>query len=82
MSIYTITSPIMGIFYRAGAPGEAPLVEVGQKVSASDIVCLIESMKIFTELRTEKAGTVKQILVEDEEPVMKNQALVEIEIDD
>lgn len=79
---YTITSPVMGIFYRAAAPGEEPLVEVGQKINTSNIVCMIESMKIFTELRPEKAGIIKKILVENEEPVMKNQALIDVEITD
>ena len=77
---YTVTSPVMGTFYRASAPGEKPLVEVGQKVNAADVVCMIESMKIFTELRADQPGTVKKILVENEEPVMKNQELIEIEI--
>jgi biotin carboxyl carrier protein len=52
---YKVTSPVMGTFYRASAPGEKPLVEVGQKVNASDVVCMIESMKIFTELRADQA---------------------------
>ena len=77
---YTVKSPVMGTFYRASAPGEKPLVEVGQKVNASDVVCMIESMKIFTELRADQAGIVKKLLVEDEEPIMKNQELIEIEI--
>ena len=79
--IYKVTSPLMGTFYRASAPGEKPLVEVGQKVKASGVVCVIESMKIFTELRADQGGTVKNILIDDEEPVMKNQELIEIEID-
>lgn len=77
--IYTITSPVMGTFYRSSAPGEKALVEEGQAVTTSDIVCMIESMKIFTELRSEQSGIVKKVLVENEEPVMKNQALIEIE---
>jgi acetyl-CoA carboxylase biotin carboxyl carrier protein len=80
LKVYTVKSPVMGTFYRASAPGEKPLVEVGQKVKASDMVCMIESMKIFTELRADQAGIVKKLLVEDEEPVMKNQELIEIEI--
>jgi acetyl-CoA carboxylase biotin carboxyl carrier protein len=80
LKVYTVNSPVMGTFYRASAPGEKPLVEVGQQVNAADVVCMIESMKIFTELRADQAGVVKQILVEDEEPVMKNQELIEIEI--
>ena len=77
---YKIISPVMGTFYRASAPGKKPLVEVGQKVNASDVVCMIESMKIFTELRADQPGKVIKILVENEEPVMKNQELIEIEI--
>ena len=77
---YKITSPLMGTFYKASAPGEKPLVEVGQKVKAADVVCVIESMKIFTELRADQGGTVIKILADDEEPVMKNQELIEIEI--
>ena len=80
-NLYTVKSPVMGTFYRASAPGQKPLVEVGQQVNASDVVCMIESMKIFTELRADRAGVVIKILVEDEEPVMKNQELIEIEID-
>jgi len=79
-SIYTVTSPLMGTFYRTSNPDEEPLVKEGQHIEASSVVCIIESMKIFTELRTEKSGLVKSILVENEEPVMKNQALIEIEV--
>ena len=78
--IYIVKSPVMGTFYRASAPGAKPLAEVGQRVEAADLVCMIESMKIFTELRADQAGIVKKFLVEDEEPVMKNQELIEIEI--
>ena len=77
---YKITSPLMGIFYKASAPGEKPLVEIGQRIKAADVVCIIESMKIFTELRADQRGTVIKIFVEDEDPVMKNQELIEIEI--
>lgn len=75
---YVVTSPVMGTFYRSAAPGEPSLVEEGQKISEGDMVCIIESMKIFTELRSEKSGTVGKILVDNEEAVMKNQALIEI----
>jgi acetyl-CoA carboxylase biotin carboxyl carrier protein len=77
---YNIKSPLMGTFYSAPGPGEKPYVEVGQQVNASDVVCVIESMKVFTELRTDKGGFIKTILVENEELVMKNQDLIEIEI--
>jgi acetyl-CoA carboxylase biotin carboxyl carrier protein len=69
----------MGTFYRASAPGQPPVIEVGEKINASDMVCVIESMKIFTEIRSEYAGVVKEFLVENEEPVMKKQELIVIE---
>ncbi len=78
-TVHTVVAPLMGTFYRAAAPGEPPLVEVGQVVAAGDFVCVLESMKIFTELRTNCAGRVKAILLENEDAVMKNQPLIEIE---
>mgnify|MGYP001552972590 CR=1 FL=1 len=80
-TIHKVVSPLMGTFYRSPDPDADPFVRVGQTVNPGDVVCVIESMKIFTELRTEKAGTIKSILVEDEDAVMKNQALIEIEAD-
>ncbi|THB80665.1 MAG: hypothetical protein D3926_05895 [Desulfobacteraceae bacterium] len=77
--IYEVKSPLMGTFYRASAPGAPALVEIGQKIEASDIVCVIESMKIFTELRAEKGGVIKEILADNEEMVMKNQVLIRVE---
>lgn len=79
--IHIITSPVMGTFYRASAPDKPPLVEPNQSVKSEDVVCMIESMKIFTEIQSGRVGVVKKILVENEEPVMKNQALIEIEVD-
>ncbi len=76
---YEVLSPLMGTFYRASSPGNPPLVEAGQKINTSDILCVIESMKIFTELRSEYPGVVKEILVENEDPVMKKQTLMIIE---
>lgn len=70
----------MGTFYQAAGPDEPPLVSVGRSVSVGDVVCIIESMKIFTELRAEKAGTVSAILAENEDAVMKGQALIEIAV--
>lgn len=77
---YKIISPLMGTFYKSSAPGEKPFVEIGQRIKAADVVCVIESMKIFTELRADQGGTVTKIFLDDEDPVMKNQELIEIEI--
>ena len=81
-NIYQVTSPVMGIFYGAPEPGAEPFVCEGQHVQGGDVVCVIESMKIFTQIKTEKSGVVKQVLVENEAMVTKNQALVEIETEE
>ena len=77
---YKITAPLAGTFYRAPSPEEPPFAELGRKINAGDVVCIIESMKVFTELRTEQGGIVRDILVEDEDAVMRNQEIIEIEI--
>lgn len=78
---YSVVSPLMGTFYRASDPDAPPLVKEGQTVAAGEVVCIIESMKIFTEIKTEKAGTVKAILFDDEDMVMKDQVVIEIEVE-
>ena len=79
-SIYTVQSPVMGIYYSAAGPDAEPFVNPGDHVKAGEVVCVIESMKIFTNIKTAQSGVVKQILVGNEEMVMKNQALIEIKV--
>mgnify|MGYP003573655788 CR=1 FL=1 len=55
-------------------------MEIGQRVNNDDVVGVIESMKVFTELKANQPGTVTRIMVENEDLVMKNQALIEINI--
>jgi acetyl-CoA carboxylase biotin carboxyl carrier protein len=78
--VYKVTAPLAGTFYFAPSPEDPPFVEVGQKVKTGDVVCIVESMKVFTEIRTERSGTVVNVLVMDEDPVRKEQALIEIEV--
>jgi acetyl-CoA carboxylase biotin carboxyl carrier protein len=73
-----VISPLAGTFYKAPAPDEAPFVEIGQKVGKGDVVCIVESMKVFMEIRSEVSGIVKNILVEDEDAVLKGQDLIEL----
>lgn len=74
-----VRAPNLGTFYRAPKPGAAPYVSVGQKVDADTEVCLIEVMKLFTNVLAGVAGTVRQILVEDSELVEYDQPLFLIE---
>ena len=70
-----VHSPIVGTFYRASSPDAEPFVQVGQKVSSGQTLCIIEAMKIMNEIESDQAGTIVKILVEDGQPVEYNQPL-------
>jgi acetyl-CoA carboxylase biotin carboxyl carrier protein len=72
---HVVKSPMVGTFYRASAPGAAPLIEVGQSVSVGDRLCIIEAMKLMNEIESDAAGAVKAILVENGQPVEFGQPL-------
>jgi acetyl-CoA carboxylase biotin carboxyl carrier protein len=74
-----VRAPMLGTFYRASAPGESPFVEVGDKVSATDTVCLVEVMKLFNSVKAGVAGTVVSILADNATMVEFDQALVIID---
>jgi len=74
-----IESPIVGTFYRSAAPGAEALVKVGQKVDADTTVCIVEAMKVMNEIKAEKTGTIKEILVENGQPVEFGQPLFILE---
>ena len=71
----TINSPMVGTFYRAPSPGAKPFADVGQKVKAGDTVCIIEAMKLLNEIETEYDGVIKEMLVENGQPVEFGQPL-------
>ena len=70
---------MIGVFYRAPEPGAPPFVEVGDPVAAGQTLCLLEAMKLFNELKSESAGVVRAIHVENGEPVEFGQLLFELE---
>ncbi len=76
-----ITSPMVGTFYRAPAPDEAPFVEAGDRVRSGQVVCIIEAMKLMNEIESEVSGQVTEILVENGEPVEYGQALMRVRPD-
>ncbi len=75
----TIDSPMVGTFYEAASPTSAPFVAVGQSVSVGDTLCIIEAMKMLNQIESEKSGIIKEILVENEQPVEFGQPLFVIE---
>ena len=72
---YIVKSPMVGTFYRSSAPGAPAFVEVGKEVKEGDTLCIIEAMKLLNEIDTDKGGVVKQILVENGQPVEFGQPL-------
>ena len=64
-----IKSPMVGTYYKAPEPGAEPYVKVGTRVSAGQTVCIIEAMKIMNEIEAEISGVVREICVEDTQPV-------------
>lgn len=74
-----VTSPIVGTFYSASAPGKPPYVKVGDTVSTGDVLFIIESMKLMNEVTSEFSGKVAEILVKDGQPVEFGQPIMRIE---
>ncbi len=72
---HVVKSPMVGTFYRASAPGKPPFVEVGSTVKEGDTLCIIEAMKLLNEIDADASGVIKQILVENGQPVEFGQPL-------
>jgi acetyl-CoA carboxylase biotin carboxyl carrier protein len=76
---HVVKSPMVGTFYRSPSPGAASFIELGQTVKPGDTLCIIEAMKLLNEVEAEVGGIVKQILVENGQPVEYGQPLFIIE---
>ena len=74
-----IKSPMVGTFYRAPSPGSKAFVDVGDRVSAGDTLCIVEAMKILNQIESEVSGVVKKILVENGQAVEYGQPMFAIE---
>ena len=73
--VETIDSPIVGTFYLSPTPEAAPFVKVGDTVTPDTVVCIIEAMKVMNEIKAEKSGVIKEILVSNATPVEYGQSL-------
>ena len=78
-NLLEVTAPIVGTLYAAPSPDAPDFVKVGDKVQAGTVLCIIEAMKLMNEIEAEVSGTVREILVENEEPVEYGQALFRLE---
>jgi acetyl-CoA carboxylase biotin carboxyl carrier protein len=73
-----VKSPMVGTFYRAPSPENKPFADIGTKVIESNVVCIIEAMKIMNEIQAETKGTIVEILVENGQPVEYGQRLFKV----
>ena len=73
-----ITSPMVGTFYRAAAPGEDPFVELGSKINVGQTICILEAMKLMNEIESEFNAEIVEILVENGTPVEFGQVLMRV----
>ncbi len=73
-----VTSPMVGTFYRASAPGEDPFVEIGSQITVGQTICILEAMKLMNEIESEFNAEIVEILVENGTPVEFGQVLMRI----
>ncbi|MBI4289906.1 MAG: acetyl-CoA carboxylase biotin carboxyl carrier protein [Betaproteobacteria bacterium] len=66
---HVVKAPMVGTFYRAASPGAKPFVEVGDAVKKGQPICIIEAMKLMNEIEADSDGVVKEVLVENGQPV-------------
>ena len=76
---HQVKSPMVGTYYSAASPTSGSFVAVGQNVNIGDTLCIIEAMKMMNQIEADKAGTVKQIMLENGQPVEFDQVLFVIE---
>ncbi len=76
--LLTVTSPMVGTFYTASSPDAAPFVQVGDRISPESVVCIVEAMKVFNEIKAEVTGTIHSILVSTGQPVEFGQPLFKV----
>lgn len=82
MATEYLTAPMPGVFYRRPDPDESPFVEVGDEVNEGDTVALVSVMKNFHDVTASHAGTVSDILVENETEIEAGQELIEMTVED
>jgi len=76
---HAVTAPMVGTFYSAPSPGSPPFVQVGDRVSEGDTLCIVEAMKMMNQIEAEVSGTVKSIRAQNGEPVEYGQILFVID---
>jgi len=76
---HIVTAPMVGTYYSASSPGSPPFVQVGDRVSTGDTLCIVEAMKMMNQIEAEVSGTIKSIRVQNGDPVEYGQILYVID---
>jgi acetyl-CoA carboxylase biotin carboxyl carrier protein len=76
--LHIVKSPIVGTYYESPSPGSPPFIKVGDTVSAGQVLCIVEAMKLMNEIESDVAGEVVKILVNNNQPVEYGQSLFAI----
>src|SRR4051812_38105612 len=76
--LHIVKSPIVGTYYEAPSPGSPPFIKVGDEVSAGQVLCIVEAMKLMNEIESDVAGEVVKILVTNNQPIEYGQSLFAI----
>lgn len=76
---FKVTAPMVGTYYAASSPGAAPYVQVGDRISEGDTLCIIEAMKMMNQIEAEVSGVIKSIRIQNGEPVEFGQTLFVID---
>jgi acetyl-CoA carboxylase biotin carboxyl carrier protein len=76
MPEHTVRSPLPGTFYRRPSPGAEPFVSEGDEVAQGDVICLVEVMKSYHEVKADRAGIADRFLIEDAEPIEAGQDIL------
>jgi acetyl-CoA carboxylase biotin carboxyl carrier protein len=75
---HTISTPLVGTFYRSSSPQSDPYIEIGDEVEEGQVLCIVEAMKVMNEIHSDVAGTINAILVDNGDIVEYGQSLFEI----
>jgi acetyl-CoA carboxylase biotin carboxyl carrier protein len=78
-ALHEIKSELVGTFYSSREPGAEPFVRVGTRVNKGDVVCLIEAMKLFNEVPADQTGVIKEVCVQNQQPVEFGQVLFRLD---
>ena len=81
LNLHEVKAPLVGTYYSSPKPSAPPFVNVGDKINKGDTICIIEAMKIFNEIESDDSGIVKEICLENGNPVEFDQGIIKVSID-